>query len=77
MLPWSILVVSRAVDLILVLLVEELHADNSEDEENDDKNEDEITQRSHSIDNNFHQHVKRWPRLCQLHYSHETECSEC
>ena len=37
MLPWSILVVSRAVDLILVLLVEELHADNGKDEENDEK----------------------------------------
>ena len=48
---------SRAVDLILVLFVEKLHADNGENEENDDQNEDEVSQRSHSIDNNFHQHV--------------------
>ncbi len=63
-------VVRDATDAVFVVLLEQLHADNGEDEDHDEKNENQVPQSSHRGPDDLYQHVEFRPPPGQPEHSH-------
>ncbi len=70
-------VLGDLADARLVVLPEQLHADHSEDEDDDGQNQRQVPQSAHRVPDDLNECVQRRPRLRQLEDSQLKEKKSC